>query len=68
MNNNNQPSLYFSPHSLKALKQEPAPTYSMQTPYLRAVLTDKRNSGPARVMSMTNSNLAAALRYIANSK
>ena len=67
MNNNNHPSLYFSPHSLKALKQEPAPTHSIQTPYLRAVLTDKKTD-PARVLSMTNSSLAAALRYIANSK
>lgn len=65
---NNHPSLYFSPHTLKAHKQEPSSPRTNQSPYLRAVLTDKRASGPARILSMTNSSLAAALRYITNSK
>ena len=64
-----QPSLYFSLHSLKALKQEPSSAKSFnQSPYLKAVLSDKRPSGTARVLSMANSSMAAALRYITNSK
>jgi hypothetical protein len=64
-----QPSLYFSPHSLKTLKQELASVKPFnQSPYLRAVLSDKRISGTAKVLSMANSSMAAALRYIANSK
>jgi len=65
---NNHPSLYFSPHSLKAHKQETSSPPSNQSPYLRAVLADKKTSGPARILSMTNSSLAAALRYITNNK
>ncbi len=68
MRSNNQPSLYFSPHSQKGQKQEPTANPLNQSPYLKAVLSDKRTSGPARVLSMVNSNMAAALRYIANSK
>lgn len=64
-----QTSLYFSPHSLKAMKQEPASAKPFnQSPYLKAVLSDKRTSGTARVLSMANSSMTAALRYITNSK
>ncbi|MDZ4795871.1 MAG: hypothetical protein SGI83_16445 [Bacteroidota bacterium] len=64
-----QPSLYFSPHSLKALKKEPASAQSFnQSPYLKAVLSEKRIAGTARVLSMASSSMAAALRYIAGSK
>lgn len=69
MKNFGQPSLYFTLHSLKALKQEPASITSInQSPYLRAVLSDKRTSGTAKVLSMANSSMAAALRYITNTK
>ena len=69
MKSNNQTPFYFSPYLLKAHKQE-AKSVNLfnQSPYLKAVLTDKKSSGPARVFSMGNSSLAAALRYIANSK
>ncbi|MGB3154825.1 MAG: hypothetical protein WBB06_09500 [Chitinophagaceae bacterium] len=66
MKNNNQPSLYFSPHPLKAQKQEPPAKNSIQSPYLRAVLSGKtRTSSHAKT---TDSNLSAALRYIVNSR
>lgn len=64
MKGNSQP--YFSP--LKALKKEPEAKQLQRSPYLRAVLTDKKNSVPARVLPMGNSTMAAALRYISNSK
>ncbi len=60
---------YFSDTTLKA--QEVAATSANsfeQTPYLKAILTEKRVEGPARVLSMANSSLAAALRYISNSR
>lgn len=69
MKSNKLPSLYFSDKSLKAPKLEATSAKSFeQTPYLKAVLTEKRVPGPARVLSMANSSLAAALRYISNSK
>lgn len=69
MNSNSQPSLYFSPYSLPSRKEEPASAKLLnQSPYLRAVLSDKRNADTARVLSMGNGSMAAALRYIANSK
>jgi hypothetical protein len=68
MKSNSPRPLNDSSH-LKAVKQEPLVIkLPAQSPYLKAVLTDKRSSGPARVLSMANSSLAAALRYIANSK
>ena len=69
MKSNKLSSSYFSDNSLKA--QEPAATSAKsfeQTPYLKAVLTEQRVAGPARVLSMANSSLAAALRYISNSR
>ena len=69
MKNNKQTLPYFSDTSLKA--QEVAATSAKsfeQTPYLKAVLTEQRVAGPARVLSMANSSLAAALRYISNSR
>lgn len=67
MKSNSQPSLYFSPHSAKAQKQEHKSHLSEQSPYLRAVLSDKTISRPARLLSI-NSSMAAALRYIANNR
>jgi hypothetical protein len=68
MKSNGHPSLYFSPHSLKSQKPEPPATPSYQSPYLRAVLSEKAISRPGRVLPMNNSSLAAALRYITNNK
>ncbi len=62
-----QPSNYFSPDSPKASKQEPAAKAAEQSPYLKAVLSERGTSAPAKVLSMANSSMAAALRYIANS-
>lgn len=65
MKSNSQP-FYFSPHSLKSQKLEVSANPSIQSPYLRAVLSGKaRNSSPAR---SADSNMAAALRYINNSR
>lgn len=68
MRSNGHPSLYFSPHSLKSQKQGLSATPISQSPYLRAVLSEKTITRPGRLLSMNNSNLAAALRYIAQSK
>jgi hypothetical protein len=68
MKSNGHPSLYFSPHSLKSQKQEVPAKPSHQSPYLRAVLSEKAISRPGRVLSMNNSSLAAALRYINSTK
>jgi hypothetical protein len=69
MKNISQPSLYFSLHSPNGQKQKTALIKPInQSPYLRAVLSDKRTSGTARMLSMVNSSMAAALRYISNDK
>jgi hypothetical protein len=68
MKSSGHTSVYFSPHAPKARKQEPLAAATHQSPYLRAVLSDKRAPGPAKVLSLTNTSMAAALRYIANSK
>jgi hypothetical protein len=59
-------SLHPTP-SLKALKQETKVTPFYRSPYLRAVLSEKRTQTPGKVLSMDNSSMAAALRYITNS-
>ncbi|MEP6699729.1 MAG: hypothetical protein ABJA85_00370 [Bacteroidota bacterium] len=66
MKSNIQPSFYFSPHSLKALKPEPTAQQLSQSPYLRAVLSGKTRS--ANHSQTANSNMVAALRYIARSR
>lgn len=68
MKSNSQPSLFFSPFAVRSVKQEPSAKRLEQSPYLRAVLSDKRTSGTAKVMSMGNSSMAAALRYISSNK
>lgn len=66
MKSNSQPSNYFSPHSLKAVKGDPSASASVQSPYLKAVLSGKtRTSDSSKVV---DNNMAAALRYIAGSK
>ena len=64
MKGNSQP--FFTP--LIALKPETTAMPTKQSPYLRAVLTDKKTTGPARVLSMGNSTMAAALRYISSKR
>ena len=60
---------YISAYPLKAIPAENSETPSGQSPYLKAVLSSKlRTSYPAKVLPMTESNLAAALRYIAKTK
>jgi hypothetical protein len=66
--NGHRPSVYFSPHSLKSQKQESSAKPFSQSPYLRAVLSENTISRPGRLLSMTNSSMAAALRYINNNK
>jgi hypothetical protein len=69
MKSNGHPSLYFSPHSPKSQKQEPLAKPSHQSPYLRAILSEKTISRPGRLLSMNNdSSMAAALRYITHNK
>ena len=66
MKSNSQPSLYSSPHSLKAVKVDSSASTSVQSPYLKAVLSGKiRTSDPSKAR---DNNMAAALRYIAGSK
>lgn len=62
-----QLSHYSSPDSVKIPKLEPTANLAEQSPYLKAVLSEKGTSGTAKVLSITNSSMAAALRYIANS-
>lgn len=67
MKGNNPISLYANSPSMKALKQENKVTPFYRSPYLRAVLSEKRPATPGKVLSMENSTMAAALRYITNS-
>jgi len=64
---NNHSSLYATPPALKTLKQENKVTPFYRSPYLRAVLSESRPKTPGKVLSMDNSSMAAALRYITNS-
>ena len=66
MKSNSQSSFYFSPHLLKAVKGDLSAKPSVQSPYLKAVLSGKtRTSDHSKA---EDSNMAAALRYIAGSK
>lgn len=67
MKNNGQPSLYVSPGSKKSAEQKPDIKQPGPSPYLRAVLSEKVITRPARVLSLAKDSMAAALRYIANS-
>jgi hypothetical protein len=68
MKSNSHPFLYFSAQSQKEQKQELTVTPLHNSPYLRAVLSERKSSGPARILSMANSSMGAALRYIAHKK
>lgn len=69
MKSSAQPSLYFSPHAPKGPNQEPSAKPSHLSPYLKAVLNGKTTvADNARASLIADSSMAAALRYIANSK
>lgn len=64
MRSNSQPTLKYSKSSKD---QQTIADSTNQSPYLKAVLAEKKTT--ARVMSIgTNSSLAAALRYITQSR
>ena len=59
----------ISAYPLKAVPADNSAKPTAQSPYLKAVLSSKlRASYPGKVLAMTDSNLAAALRYIASTK
>jgi hypothetical protein len=65
----NKKNPIISAYPLKAIPGESKTPPTGQSPYLKAVLASKlRDSYPARVLPMQESNLAAALRYISQSK
>jgi hypothetical protein len=66
-NNSSRP--YISAYPLKAITQETSKLEAGPSPYLKAVLSSKlKESASARILPMNDSNLAAALRYIASTK
>lgn len=66
---NNTKIATISAYPLKAVPKDNSVQASGQSPYLKAVLSSKlRASYPGKLLSMTDSNLAAALRYIAKTK
>jgi hypothetical protein len=61
----NNPAVFSSNFAAK----ESTPVQTLyQSPYLRAILTDKKITDTAKMISIANSSMAAALRYISNSK
>ena len=64
MKSDNPLPLYFSP--LKPVRQDDLSKSAEQSPYLKAVLSDKRSG--ARVLPIGNSSMEAALRYISAHK
>ena len=67
MNNVTPPTNPVLPDSFKAAKKEIIANPAEQSPYLRAILSENRASGAAKVLSIANSSMSAALRYIASS-
>ena len=65
MKSYNQP---FMPLQVPQVKEESPVKTLYQSPYLKAILTDKSISDTAKMLSVANSSMAAALRYISNSK
>jgi len=60
-------SPYFFPDSQKTVdKETKASPAEQQSPYLKAVLSEKRIAGSGRVFSIGGSSMDAALRYIVN--
>ncbi len=65
----NSPSVNdFSASEMKSSHQKIAVNQFNQSPYLKAVLSENKASGPAQVLSMVNSSMTAALRYISQSR
>jgi hypothetical protein len=65
----NGKSPVISAYPLKAIVGEAKTPPTGQSPYLKAVLASKlRESYPGKVLPLQDSNLAAALRYIHQSK
>lgn len=65
----NGKSSFIPAYPLKAIVGEGKVPPAGQSPYLKAVLASKlRESYPGKVLPMQDSNLAAALRYIHQSK
>lgn len=60
------PALFSA--TFPSVKEESPVQTLYQSPYLRAILSDKRISDTAKIISVANSSMAAALRYISNSK
>ena len=58
----------FMPLQVSQVKEESPVKTLYQSPYLKAILTDKSISDTAKMISVANSSMAAALRYISNSK
>lgn len=58
----------FIPQQSTQVKEESPVKTLYQSPYLKAILTDKSISDTAKMISVANSSMAAALRYISNSR
>lgn len=58
----------FIPQQSAQVKEESPVKTLYQSPYLKAILTDKTISDTAKMISVANSSMAAALRYISNSR
>jgi hypothetical protein len=56
----------LSASEMNSTHQKIANNQFQQSPYLKAILSDKKTSGPAQVFSIGNSSMAAALRYISH--
>lgn len=56
------------PLQSQQIKEESPVKTLYQSPYLKAILTDKTISDTAKMISVANSSMAAALRYISNSR
>jgi hypothetical protein len=56
------------PLQVPQIKEETHVKTLYQSPYLKAILSDKHISDTAKMISVANSSMAAALRYISNSR
>lgn len=68
MKRNSLPANDFSTPASKSQLQKPVENQINQSPYLRAVLSEKKASSSAQVLSMVSSSMTAALRYISQSR
>jgi hypothetical protein len=68
MKRNSLPVNDFSVSEIKSPNQKIADNQFNQSPYLKAVLSEKKIAGPAQVFSIINSSMTAALRYISQSR